>query len=112
MATNGTTHSALQKLEAEAVPVEFAASAIEDIGRHGKFAAPPRSLGYFVPGIIDRWRAELAYRDATSMIPAATSGDGGSGKDPMYFTAIRYAREGDAEWQTYCQDKGITWEAA
>ena len=112
VATNGTTHSALQKLEAEAVPVEFAASAIEDIGRHGKFAAPPRSLGYFVPGIIDRWRAELAYRDATSMIPAATSGDGGSGKDPMYFTAIRYAREGDAEWQTYCQDKGITWEAA
>lgn len=33
----------------------------------------------------------------------------GERRDQNYFTAVRYAKEGDVSWQRYCLDKGIRW---
>lgn len=112
IATDGRTHAAVQKLAAAGVPVAFACSEMQAYVFSDGTAKPPKSLGYFVPGVIDRWLAELAHRDAAVLVASGHESAGTPTKDPMYFTAIRYAREGDSEWQTYCQDKGITWEAA
>lgn len=111
MATHGTTARAIQALADAGVPPDWAAGCIEQLAGELRTDKPPRSLGYFVPATLERWRAEQAHRDAVALTPAATAAGGGA-KDPLYFSAVRYAREGDPEWIAYCADKGITWQEA
>ncbi len=112
MATHGTTARALQALADAGVPPDWAAGCIEQLAGELRADRPPRSLGYFVPGCIERWRAEQAHRDAVALTPAAASPAAGGTKDPLYFSAVRYARSGDPEWIAYCADRGITWQEA
>ena len=112
LATHGTTARALQALTEAGVAPDWAAACIEQLASELRTDRPPRSLGYFVPAAIDRWRAEQAHRDAVTLTPAATTAATGGTNDPLYFAAVKYAREGDAEWIAYCAEKGITWEAA
>ena len=112
MATHGTTARALQALADAGVPPDWAAGCIEQLAGELRADRPPRSLGYFVPGCIERWRAEQAHRDAVALTPAAASPAAGGTKDPLYFSAVRYARSGDPEWIAYCADRGIIWQEA
>ncbi len=103
---SGGASKLVEQLAAGAVPVEFAARAIEE--QVETLAAVPRSLAYFAPGVVERWRVEQARRDAVALAPVS----GEAERDPNYFIALRYAREGDPEWQQYCRERGIVWEAA
>lgn len=112
LATHGTTARALQALTEAGVAPDWAAACIEQLASELRTDRPPRSLGYFVPAAIDRWRAEQAHRDAVLLVTPAADGEPIGSRDPLYFAAVKYAREGDAEWIAYCADKGITWQEA
>lgn len=111
LATAGTTQRALQALQEAGVPPDWAAGCIEQLAAELRADRPPRSLGYFVPGVVDRWKAEQAHRDAVALTPSGQP-DAHAGRDPLYFSAVRYAREGDAEWIAYCDERGIRWQEA
>ena len=111
LATAGTTQRALQALQEAGIPPDWAAGCIEQLAAELRADRPPRSLGYFVPGVVDRWKAEQAHRDAVALTPSGQP-DAHAGRDPLYFSAVRYAREGDAEWIAYCDERGIRWQEA
>jgi uncharacterized protein YdaU (DUF1376 family) len=105
------THRVVDALAEAGVDMEFAAGAIFECARTLQLARPPRSLGYFLQHVLDRWSAEHAHRDAAIFTPRAGAvpvpiADG----DQLRFSAIRYARDGSAEWQAYCDSEGITWK--
>jgi hypothetical protein len=108
IATSGPTHVAVQKLAAAAVPLAFAC---DHIGRHplASLDKPPRALGYFVPSTIEQWDAHTA-RMAMGETARPPQQDVAEVQDR--FLAIRFAREGDPEWQTVCRAHGWEWELA
>lgn len=107
VASSGHTTAALQRFADAGVDIEFARERLADAVARLTLDRPPRSIGYFVPAIVEQWLAERAHRDATAIAPAVASA-----RDPLHFAAVRYAREGDAEWRAYCAEKGIAWEVA
>lgn len=106
------TFAFAEALAAAGVDIDFAELALFRIASTKAPAdgRPPSSLRYWESAVVDAWRSEEMQRVvATSATPGAAHG---KAVDPMYFTAVREARAGDPEWQAYCRDRDITWEAA
>lgn len=108
------TFECAEALATAGVDLGFAELALFRIASTKKPAdgRPPKSLKYFINSAIDAWRAEEMQRViAVAATPGANDGVVAN-RDPNYFAAVRYAREGDAQWQSYCRERGIDWEAA
>lgn len=108
------TFFAAEQLEAASVPLDFACQQLFELAktRTPSSGRPPRTLSYFAGAVVDAWKAEEAHRlAATSPTPVPSGGDE-THPDPLYFSALRFAREGDASWQQYCRDRGWEWEKA
>lgn len=93
------------------VALDFAADAIFECARTLLIERPPRSLGYFLQNVLDRWAAAAARRDAASFTPTTspTTTRPAEG-DQLRYAAMRYAQEGNAEWQAYCDERHIEWQ--
>jgi hypothetical protein len=107
------SHQCADELEAAGVDIAFAESALFRIAstQMPGDGRAPTSLRYYTAALLHAWRAEEAHRMAATLATPGIS-SAGSSKDPSYFTAIRFAREGDAEWQAYCREHNIDWEIA
>lgn len=99
----------LEQFEKHHVDVDFAAASVFAYARQLTLDRPPRSLKYFAQHVIDRWQAEAARSDAAAFV-GAVSPQAHAESDDLRRSAIRYAREGDESWQTYCRDRGYAWE--
>lgn len=108
------THECVAMLEAAGVELPFAERALYTFARDRQTAdgRPPRSLKYFAGAVVDAWKAEAVQR-VTAVTPAPTAAPTTEpAKSQEYFTAIRFAREGDEEWQDICRANGWEWEKA
>jgi len=110
-ASSAGSYRCAELLTAADVPLDFAANAIFECAKTLQIGKPPRSLGYFVQHVIDRWCAEGARRDAAAFTPSATATAAKPAEgDQLRYAAMRYAQEGSAEWQAYCDERQIVWQ--
>jgi len=89
-------------LRTAGVPVDWATGTIRSLVAHGPLEKPPRSVLYFAGAIIERWEAAVA-RGAAS--PVRAQGE----VDAMTRMAIAGARNGDSDWQTWCDERSVAW---
>lgn len=103
-----------EALHEAGVDADFAAAAIFECAKTLLIAKPPRSLGYFLQHVLDRWTAAQAHREAAQFdpkqLPTTSSARPAEG-DQLRYAAMRYAQEGSAEWQAYCDERQIDWKA-
>lgn len=110
-AASAGAYRCTEALHEAGVDSDFAAAAIFECAKTLLLAKPPRSLGYFLQHVLDRWTAAQAHREAAQFDPKAlptTSAKPAEG-DQLRYAAMRYAQEGSAEWQAYCEERGIDW---
>ena len=106
-------HKCTETLREAGVDGEFAASAIFECAKTLLLKQPPRSLGYFLQHVLDRWAASEARRDAAQVDPTTLSSSAAKPAegDQLRYAAMRYAQEGAADWQAYCDERSIAWRA-
>lgn len=109
IASSGHAHVFAEAMRAHGVDVEFAAAAIFAYASTMTKPEPPHSLRYFTNHVIERWQQEAARRDAASYVPSSQPSPE---VDQMRVFATRYAQQGSAEWQQYCDERAIPWRAA
>lgn len=103
----------LAAFDAAGVPDEFASRVLFEKASACPLDRPPRSLGYFRQAVIEAWQAEQAHRQAATFAVPAVEGGVVIGEDVMHRRmAVKFAKQGDPEWQAECQRLGIAWEAA
>lgn len=100
---------AVEAIRAAGVDMEFAHAVVFAYASALTLEKPPRSLKYFTQHVIDRWRAEQSRRQVANYRPGAVEAPE---VDQMRAFAIAYAREGSAQWQGYCEERGYTWQGA
>lgn len=96
------------------VDIEWAAATIFHYARSLNRNEPPGSLAWFERFVHECWQQHLAKQDAASYKPAhdGSAPAVSSEVDQLHAFAIQYAREGKAEWITYCDERHIAWRAA
>lgn len=99
-----------EALRAAGISVEYAHAVIFAAAAALTNDRPPRSVKYFLGLVLDRWHAEQARTAAASYTP--TTQPAAPEVDQMRTFAARYARDGSAEWQAYCDERQIPWEVA
>lgn len=99
-----------EALRAAGISVEYAHAVIFTAAAALTNDRPPRSVKYFLGLVLDRWHAEQARTAAASYTP--TTQPAAPEVDQMRTFAARYARDGSAEWQAYCDERQIPWEVA
>jgi hypothetical protein len=102
------SHKCAEALLAAGVDLEFAHAVIFAYASSLTLDRPPRSLGYFTQHVLDRWESEQERQRAATYRPNADVVRVPE-VDQMRAFAIQYARGGNAEWQSYCDDRGIDW---
>jgi len=108
-ASSGGSHRCADALRAAGVDPEFAAATIFAYASTLTAADPPGSLAYFTRHVLDRWQGEQAKREAASYVPSSQPSPE---IDQMRVFATRYAQQGSAEWQAYCDERQIPWREA
>jgi len=111
--SHSSVDETLAAWDAAGVPEEFASRQLFERARSVSNERPPSTLSYFRAAILEAWEAEQAHRAAATVsVP-----DGGAvvvgaiGSDPMHARmAVKYAKEGHAEWQDECTRLGLTWQ--
>lgn len=112
----GVSSQVAEAFAREGVPLAFAERTLFDLGRTKRPSdgTAPVSLRWFEAAVLKAWRVESTrmrskeYRPPNAPEQASAMPHG----DPLYFTAIRQAKAGDAEWQKHCLDHGYQWETA
>ena len=108
-ASSGGSHRCADALRAAGVDPEFAAATIFAYASTLTAVEPPGSLAYFTRHVLDRWQGEQAKREAATYVPSSKPSPE---VDQMRVFATRYAQQGSAEWQAYCDERQIPWREA
>lgn len=107
------TLTTCQAFEQAAMPLEYAEACVYQLAVSRKLDKPPRTLRYFAAAAVESWVAEQAYRDAATLPSVTLAARPGEPKsDTPDAWAVSFAQEGSAEWQAYCDARGIEWQVA
>jgi hypothetical protein len=94
-----------EALHAAGVPLAWAALQLEQLAAACTLPRPPRSVRYWAGALVEAWQLEESRPGTPADTLPGTTPDG----IPIRM-AVRYAQQGDAEWQAYCTAHGLPWQ--
>ena len=112
VSTSGHVHAFAVAILDAGVDVEFAAATIFTYASTMAKDEPPNSLRYFTRHVIERWQQDRARLDAAGYVPGGQPVTEAPELNQLRTFGIRYAQEGDAGWQAYCDERGYPWREA